>query len=138
MSSTANVELIERFYDAWRRRDLDAVVACVHPEMEFDWLNARGPFRGTYRGHEGLGRFFEDLTDAWDRFVPEVEEVVECGPDRLVAVSVVHARGRGSGIEVDARGGLLYTVRDGRILSGIFFQTRDEALDAAARASAPG
>lgn len=111
---------------------MDAVTECVHDEMEFDWLNAMGPFKGTYHGREGLARFWRDMSDAWDQFAPEIEEVIESGGERLVVVSVVRARGKGSGIEVEARGGILFTFLGGKILKGKFFQTKADALAAAA------
>jgi ketosteroid isomerase-like protein len=131
VTSSENVELIRRFYDGWSRGDMDAVSECVNDEMEFDWLNAMGPFKGTYHGREGLVRIWRDMSDAWDQFTPEIEEVIESGRERLVVVSVVRARGKGSGIEVEARGGILFTIRDGKILNGKFFQTQAEALAAA-------
>jgi ketosteroid isomerase-like protein len=132
VTSSENVELIRRFYEGWSRGDMDAVSECVHDEMEFDWLNAMGPFKGAYHGAQGLAQFWRDMSDAWDQFAPEVEEVIESEGERLVVVSVVRARGKGSGIEVEARGGMLFTVRDGKILKGKFFQTKAEALAAAA------
>lgn len=90
-----------------------------------------GPFKGSYHGREGLAHFWRDMSDAWDQFSPEIEEVIESAGERLVVVSVVRARGKGSGIEVEARGGLLFTIRDGKLLEGKFFQTKAEALAAA-------
>ena len=110
---------------------MDAVSECAHAEIEFDWLNAMGPFKGTYLGREGLARFWRDMSDALDQFAPEIEEVIESGGERLVVISVVRARGKGSGVEVEARGGMLFTVRDGKILKGKFFQSKAEALAAA-------
>ena len=131
--SSQNAALIRRFEQCWARRDLDAALECTHPEMEFDWSDSTGPFRGTYRGHEQLVRFWTEMWDAWDEFGPHSEDLIECGPERVVAVTVVRARGKGSGIEIEARAAMLWTVREGKILRGKLFQTKEEALEAALR-----
>jgi ketosteroid isomerase-like protein len=127
-----NFELVRRFCEDWNRGDMDAALECAHIEMEFDWSDSRGPLRGTYRGHEGLARFWTELWEAWDDFRLELGDAIECGRERLVTVTTVWARGRGSGIEIEARGAMLWTLREGKILRGKLFQTREEALEAAA------
>ncbi len=128
--SQANVEIVRRFEDSWARRDLDAALKCVDADFEFDWSNSMGPFVGTYRGHDGLARFWTELLDAWEEFAPEIEEVIECPPARLITLDVVRARGKGSGIDMESRGAMLWTVQEGKIVRVKMFQTRQEALEA--------
>jgi ketosteroid isomerase-like protein len=131
VTTTESAELVRRFYESWTRRDLDVVLESVDPEFEFDWSNSRSPFSGVYEGREGLERFWTDIWDAWDEFRLEIEEVRDCGHDCLVAASVVRAQGKGSGIEVEAHGAMLWTLRAEKLLAGTFFQTKEEALAAA-------
>ena len=49
MSSENPIELVRRFHEGWREEDLDTVLDCIHPDMEFDWSESRAPFRGVYR-----------------------------------------------------------------------------------------
>jgi len=126
-----DVELVRRFNESWSDGDLAAVLDCAHPEMQFDWSESIGPFRGIYRGHDGLRRYWDDVKDAWDRFSPEIDDLIDCGAGRIVAVTTVRGRARASGIEVEARGVMLWVVRDGVIASGKLFQNADDALAAA-------
>jgi ketosteroid isomerase-like protein len=128
--SRENVELVRRFEESWTRRDLDAALDCVDGEFVFDWSDSMSPFKGTYKGHDGLARFWTDMLDAWEHFSPEMEEVIDLGPERLITVDVVRARGKESGIDMAARGAMLWSVREGKILRGKMFQTKDEALEA--------
>ena len=50
----------------------------------------------------------------------------------LVTPSAVHARGKGSGVEVRAGGAMVWRVQDGKIVEARFFQTKEEALAAVA------
>jgi hypothetical protein len=54
-----------------------------------------------------LVRFWTDTWDAWDEFKLEIEDVIECGPGRVVAATLVRGQGKGSGIEIEARGAML-------------------------------
>jgi ketosteroid isomerase-like protein len=128
--SQENVELIRRFEDSWSKRDLEAALDCVRAEMEFDWSASMGPFKGTYKGHDGLARFWTEMLDAFEQFSPEMVEVIECGPEELITVDVVRARGSGSGVEIEARGAMLWTIREGKIARGKMFQTKQEAIEA--------
>ena len=128
--SQENVEVVRRFEKSWSEQDLDAALECVHHELEFDWSDSIGPFGGTYEGHDGLTRFWNDMLEAWDDFSPQMVEVLECGPERLISVDVVRARGKGSGIEMESRGAMLWTVQQGKIVRAKMFQTKDDALQA--------
>jgi len=130
MTAPDPVELVRGLHEAWAGDDLDAVLAFVHPEMEFDWSESIGPFKGVYRGHEGMRRYWYDVREAWDRFRPELEDVLDCGDGRLVTPTTVHGRARSSGIELEARGTMLWVVREGKIAGGKIFQTTEEALRA--------
>jgi ketosteroid isomerase-like protein len=129
--STANAELVRRFYESWNRQDVDAALECVHAEIEFDWSDSRSPFSGIYRGREEMRRFWTENWDTWDRFTLELEDVTDCGHGRLVTATLVRGRGKGSGVEVEAKGAMLWTVRDQKILRGKLFQSTEEALAAA-------
>jgi ketosteroid isomerase-like protein len=125
--------LVRRFHEGWSAEDLDLVLECVHPQMEFDWSESMAPFKGIYRAHDGMRRYWDDLREAFDWFRPEIEEVIDCGDGRLVTPTTVRGRARASGIELEARGAVLWVVRDGKILRGKLFQTTEQALEAAAR-----
>ena len=131
--SQENVTLVRRFEDSWASRDLDAALECVDREFEFDWSDSMGPFKGTYKGHDGLARFWTDMLDAWEHFSPEMVEVIDFGPDGLITVDLVRARGKGSGIDMEARGAMLWTVQGGKIVRVKMFQTKEEAFRAVDR-----
>jgi ketosteroid isomerase-like protein len=125
-----DVDLVRRFERSWSRGDLEAALECVHDDFEFDWSNSIGPFMGTYKGRDGLTRFWTDMLDAWEQFSPEAEEIFACGPGRLITRDVVRARGKGSGIDMEGRGAMLWEVRDGKIARVKMFQNKAEAFEA--------
>jgi ketosteroid isomerase-like protein len=126
-----NIEIVRRFYDSFTRRDLESALACADPAIEFDWSASRSPFRDVYQGHDGMERFWAEQEEVFEEFRVEIEEVVELDPERLITVTTVRGRGRGSGVTTEARGAMLWRVRDGAIVSGKLFQEKAEALEAA-------
>ena len=60
-----------------------------------------------------------------------MEELIDAGEDRVVAVFHVFARMKGSEAEVDMRLGIVCTVRNGLIVRGREHATREQALEAA-------
>ena len=80
-----NLELVQRSYEAFARDDLDAVLADMHPEIE--WHQAQGlPHGGFYRGVDEVRRnIFDPLDeDWWDEFTAEPEEFLDAGSEIVV------------------------------------------------------
>jgi ketosteroid isomerase-like protein len=61
----------------------------------------------------------------------EIEEISEAGEDRLLVVSRVTGRGKGSGVKVEQRNGQVWTFVDGKIARIDSYMNRAEALEAA-------
>jgi ketosteroid isomerase-like protein len=128
--SKENMQVVQQFYASVTRQDLDGVLDCVHAEIELDWSASRSPWRGVYKGHDGLMRFWTEQIDVMEEFSLSLAEAIEYDRERVLAVTVMRGRGEGSGISTKAAGATLWTFRDGKILSGRLFQTKEEALEA--------
>jgi hypothetical protein len=80
-----NLELVQRSYEAFARDDLDAVLADMHPEIE--WHQAQGlPHGGFYRGVEEVRRNIFDPLDEewWDEFTAEPDQFLDAGSEIVV------------------------------------------------------
>ena len=127
--SNPSAEVVRRLGGAlWRDRDMDAALELVDPEAVFDWSDSRAPYRGVFRGHVEMRNAFQLMIDVWDDWHPEIEEAVEVDPETVLIVTRVQARGKGSGVPVEARGASLWTVRGGKVTGAKLFQSKDEAL----------
>ena len=97
----SNVHLARRSYEAFARDDIDAVLADMHPEIE--WHQAQGlPHGGFYRGVEAVrAAIFDPLDEAWwDGFRADPEEFIDAG-DHVVVLGRYTARGKASGKPLD-------------------------------------
>jgi ketosteroid isomerase-like protein len=97
--SPENVEILRRGIDAYNARDVEAFIACCHPEIEIH--SAFAAVGGAiYHGHDGMREFFRDFEEVWgDQVHIEPEAYFDLGESTLFFY-VLHGRGRGSGAEV--------------------------------------
>ncbi len=85
---------------------------------------------GSYRGGEGLRRYFGSYDDAMGD-VHSVPQHLEGSGERVLADMIFRATGSGSGIEVELRVWLVFTLRDAKILRIADFPDRHSAAAAA-------
>jgi hypothetical protein len=73
-----NVEIARRGYDAFNRRDMEAVLEIIDPDVELD--EGRDlPDRNVYRTHEGFLASIRSWQDVFDELRFEPEEFIEAG-----------------------------------------------------------
>jgi ketosteroid isomerase-like protein len=125
--SQENVEIARRAYEAWNRGDLDAGAEDFAPDFELDMSRSLGWDQGIY-GLDKMRRLGEEFWEAWEA-VQVGAEYIDAG-EHVVISFTNRIRGR-DGIEVQARGAWLGTIRDGLIVRICLYQELQEALEAA-------
>jgi ketosteroid isomerase-like protein len=130
--SQEDVELIQQQVDAANRRNAEAFVATVSPDVEWeDAMFWSEPLR-IYRGRQELQEWFvRAIVEPWESVHVEVEEIIDAGEDRVVAGGLLTARGRGSGVETRLHGWFVFWFESGLITRRRAFLERAEALEAA-------
>jgi ketosteroid isomerase-like protein len=104
------------------------------PDVEMDFtVRVFNP--KVYVGYDGLREFRAEAAEVWEELVITTEELIEHG-DRVLVLSHVHARGRGSGIEIDTHGAGIWTVKDGRLWRYRLLRSEASRDDAIAALSA--
>jgi ketosteroid isomerase-like protein len=130
--SEEKVELVRRSVDAFNRADLDGVLGCFAPDAVVDWSNSLGFDAEVFRGRGEIRASMERFRTAFDDIRLElIGDPVEVEDGLVVMENVAYLRGR-DGIEVRARSAWLIRIRDGEQTSLTLYQTKEEALEAAA------
>ena len=127
--SRQNVEIVRRAHEALNGGDTDALVLLCDVQFRLD-MSDRVFNPAVYEGHDGIRRFYSEVRDVWASYVWEPEELMEAGDD-VVALIRSGATGRGSGVEVERRTAMVWTVREGRATALRFFRDRTQAMEAA-------
>jgi ketosteroid isomerase-like protein len=127
--SRQNVERMRELYEAFARRDLEALTALAEryplaPGFEFESVLTGQ----VYRGVEGM---LDLATDMWETvdYVPEVEEFIDAG-DHVIVVLRISGRGARSGVPVSQKVGVVWTFEHDTLVGGKSFSSPAAALEA--------
>jgi ketosteroid isomerase-like protein len=126
--SEENVEIVRTALAALNRGDLDAAFKDAAPDAEVDLTRAVGLDSGVYDLDE-FRRLSEEFAKSWDSVRWEADEYLDAG-EHVVTPFTNHLLGR-DGIDLQARGTWLWTIRDGVVVRLCLYQERQEALEAA-------
>jgi ketosteroid isomerase-like protein len=131
--SQENVETARRAFEAFNRafaEGTDDLYALLDPDVE--WIPINALLEGTtYRGHQGVRQWIEDVKRDWAVFEAKPEDFLDLGDDGVLALGSWRARGRGGDVLLDfPQAAWLGRVREGRIVRMQSFTERKEALEA--------
>jgi hypothetical protein len=87
--------LVLRWVNAFNARNHDALLSCLHAEVDFHPLKLLGIDR-SYRGHEGVRVWLSRLDALHYRHRIELSEVREGGREQLLAIGALSVPGHGS------------------------------------------
>ncbi|WP_219511394.1 nuclear transport factor 2 family protein [Nonomuraea ceibae] len=130
-----NMEAVRAAYQAFTDGDLDRFIESLDPGFVSRQSTAV-PWRGTYRGHEGVREMFGKLAERADatyepaQFIESDEHIVVVGDARIAP--------RGTGAATPVRELHVWQVADGRLLGLQVFLNAPAPLLAALEASAAG
>jgi ketosteroid isomerase-like protein len=130
--SEQNIAAFKRGLGAANRREFDAVLDELDPEVE--WHPVLPVLLGgeatVYRGREGARELFRDVYEAFAEFRVEISTIREVD-DRIVAIGSMRARGKESGAETQSPLAYLVQFKNGKILRIDSYLDPRDALEAA-------
>ena len=109
----------------------EAAMDQIHPDFEGVTPPELSPEPDTYRGHEGVRRYFAGFEGVMDEVRWEADELMEAPDDRVVAGIRLVTRSVATELELELAVWQLCTVRDGKVLRIEGFAKREDALRAA-------
>jgi ketosteroid isomerase-like protein len=130
--SKENVETFKRAVEAANRRDVEALLEELDPEVE--WRPGMPALLGgeatMYRGREGVRELWRDLYAAFIEIHVEFPEIRDLG-ERVVAIGRIRARGKESGAETESPFAYLVQVKNGKAIWVGTYLDPKKALEAA-------
>jgi ketosteroid isomerase-like protein len=122
-----NLDLVRGGFQTLNQGGVEALLPFIHPEFEVTTPAGLAAEPDTYRGPDGVRRYFESFYEAMDR--------VEFAPQRFVAVGeltvvelTLRARGRTTGIETEQHVSQVWELRDGQAIRVRVFANLEEAI----------
>ena len=128
--SQENVDVVRAQFAALGRGGLEAVTRFWHPDIEWRAIEGALDDVGIMRGEHAVRRYYQDWIDTVDQLQVGVVEVIAEAGEQVVVVVRNSGRGRVSGAPSSGRYYVACIVRDGQIVSGREYATREQALEA--------
>ena len=123
---TSPAELVRRAYAAFAARDFEAMAEVADRNLEID-MTARVFNPATYRGEEGLRRFFAELDELWESMDVTVDRLIE-RDDEVLALLSVDIKGKGSGLTLVDKIAQRWTLRDGKLVAMRVYSDQESGL----------
>jgi len=121
-------EILRAAYESLNDGDVEGALAVL--DVDAEWCEHSDlPEAGLYRGRDSIRVFLLSFLESWDEFHQETEDLLD-GDGCVLILLRSRVRGKGSGINVEARYAHLWTMRDGRGVRVDAYSDRDEALRA--------
>jgi ketosteroid isomerase-like protein len=104
---------------------------------DIDWRAIEGAPDdvGVMHGRDAMRRYLGEWYEMFGGLTIVPEEFVDAGDGRVVVSLHVSGRAKGSGVPTEMRLGVVYTIREGEVVRGREYATREQALEAAGMAA---
>jgi ketosteroid isomerase-like protein len=119
--------LVRSAFEAFARRDLEALVELMDAEVEFYAPTAVIANAGRcYRGHDGICRYLQDVELQWARLDVFAESFRTVG-NHVVVLGRVLAQAQ-DGLEVESPAAWVWQVRSGKLVWGCAYADPGESF----------
>jgi ketosteroid isomerase-like protein len=124
--SQQNIEIVRAMAEAWNPSEPD--FSNYHPELVYH-PRSDEPDSSPHFGRDAFERFLLGQLETLPDMSFEIRELIDAG-DHVIASTLVHARGIASGADVSDAYVFVYKLREGLIVEGWEYRTKEEAIEA--------
>ena len=127
--SEEDVKIVRRSYEAFMRGDGETALSAYAPDAEWDDTRFR-PEGKVHHGRDEIAEVVRMWVGTWTDYSIELERVIDAG-DRVVVIYEERGTGKGSGLKMTTRVGMVVTVSGDQITRQVVYADPGEALEAA-------
>jgi hypothetical protein len=124
----ANLEIINRFFDCYSKRDFKGIREVVSHDVVWYFLG-RHKLAGVKNGIDELIRFFDEMGAIMSQSRPTIEKLIVAEKDSYLVECQHITTNRQDGINIDHHVSVLWTIENGKIVSGRHFFADPKAVD---------
>jgi ketosteroid isomerase-like protein len=122
----SNLEIVERGFEAFNEEGIDGILPFIHPDFEATTPPELASEPDTYRGHEGIRRWYSSFEEVMDEIRWDARDFQEVG-ERVVVEFTLHARGKTTGLDFGQDAVMVWELRDGLAIRVSLYPTLDQA-----------
>ena len=114
--SQSNVEVVQRLFDLFGEgRGIEPALQVIHPDVVIDIPPSMSAEPDTYRGHDGVRRYFAGFEGMLEEVRYEALELIPVG-DAVIACAHMSGRGASSGLDVGLDSYVVHEFADGKVV----------------------
>jgi ketosteroid isomerase-like protein len=125
----SNAELMRRAFEEYNEKGWEAMLPWIAYDFELTTPPGLAAEPDTYRGEEGMRRYWESFYEVMEDIRVEMGDIREI-EDWVVVPFRMSARGRATGIESGIDAVMAWRWRDGKAVRALVFPELEEALAA--------
>jgi ketosteroid isomerase-like protein len=135
--SSENVEIAKTGFDAFAKEGVEGLMAFIHPEFEASTPPQLASEPDTYRGHDGVRRYFDPFYEVMEDIRWEADEFIAVG-ELVVVPFTLRAKGKSTGLDFGQPAVQVWEFRDGLAIRMELYARREEGLAAARERAGEG
>ena len=125
--ASSNLEIVERGFEAFNAEGIDGILPFIHPDFEATTPPDLATEPDTYRGHEGVRRWFSSFDEVMDEIRWDARGFRR---DRVLVELTLRARGRTTGLDFGQEAVMVWQLRDGKAIRLYLYPTLEQAVAA--------
>lgn len=125
--ASGNVEIVQRGFEAFNSEGVEGILPFLHADFEATTPPELASEPDTYRGHDGVRRWFDSFYDVMDEIRWDARSFREVG-DRVVVEFTLRARGKTTGLAFGQDAVMVWELRDAQAIRLFLYPTLDQAL----------
>jgi ketosteroid isomerase-like protein len=133
--TSSNVELVERGMEAFNAGGIEGILPLIHPDFEATTPPELASEPDTYRGPEGIRRWFDSFDEVMEEIRWDAHSFREVGTDRVLVEFTLRARGKSTGLDFGQEAVMVWSLRDGMAIRLDLYPTLEQAMGALEQAS---
>ena len=123
-----NQEIIDKFFDYYSKRNFEGIKKVMVENVVWHFLGQH-KLAGTKKGITELIKFFDTMGGIMSKSKPSIEKLIVADKDNY-AIECQHIKtNREDGINIDHHVCVLWTIENGKIISGRHFFADPKAVD---------
>jgi ketosteroid isomerase-like protein len=127
--ASTNLEIVERGFEAFNKNGVEGVLPFIHPDFEATTPPELASEPDTYRGHDGIRRWFSSFDEVMDEIRWDAHRFREVD-GRVLVEFTLRARGKTTGLDFGQDAVMVWELREGQAIRVSLYATVDEALSA--------
>jgi ketosteroid isomerase-like protein len=124
--TSQDTEIVRRGFEAFNRDSVEGILPFIHPEFEATTPPDLASEPDTYRGHDGVRRWFDSFREVMEEIRWDPRAFHEEG-GRVVVEFTLRARGKTTGLDFGQEAVMVWELKDGKAVGLELYPTLEEA-----------